>query len=929
MRLSKYNQKAVRWQAEIIEEITIMKASMYLNYTSRSLLRGGQRTILAVFCVTVGVMAVVALQLVGFMLQNSLSGSAREANGGDIALMAQGAPLKAGDLAFFKNLKDAGTITNYSAIINENGTLNNAASAVQSFNIEAVDPNNFPLVSSPSFVDPGNGTVAGLLTNNQVIVTQNFLTTYHKQLNDTFNVYVKTFTGSGQTIAVKIAGVIANTGMFAQSGNLLLISSSDYLASAPATPAAYTLIDVTTADQAHTDTAIRAISAQFPLVGIQTATDVLKSEQSSIDMISTFLKIAGLMALLIGGAGIINTMQVLLSRRKTEIAMLKTAGYHRRDLYLLFGLEAGLLGLVGGIIGAAAATGVSYLVRNVVQNIGSNIPFVLNPGMILGGVVIGCVTALIFGLLPIAQAANIRPLSVLRELENKSVGGRIMTVILLVLSSILFCLLAIVILNNDVVLGVAVTYGTFVFLLVLGALFGLIVLAISKLPVPEHMHFTHVLLILFGIAASVLLYRLVPVFGIILLILSLLAIGIVFLPKREKVNVKMALRNLGRRRARTTATLLALFIGVYGIGITVGFAQDLGSLITNTLNQNSPYNLVATTTGNDTNALSGHLNSIPGLNASREDPFTATIPVAINGQPSQQALPNGPSGQQDLSLLGGIEGYDLAHTVPAQKIVAGRNLNASDANSNNVLVSQIMTSKGWAQMKLKTGDTVTLVSLDGKTRKTVTIVGIISIPTSFETLGEVLASASLVNALSSATSAKTTVFYMKVAPAQLDVALNALNRIAPNASVHNLSDAGVSFLQQVTSFLNVVIVVASLSLIAGVIIIANAVALAMLERRRELGILKSVGYTSGTILSQVLIEFGITGSIGAVIATLLAAGGVTMGSKFFFQNNLTLNMQPVVIVGMIVGPLLLAILTAVLVAWNAVRVRPLMVLRYE
>jgi predicted lysophospholipase L1 biosynthesis ABC-type transport system permease subunit len=155
-------------------------------------------------------------------------------------------------------------------------------------------------------------------------------------------------------------------------------------------------------------------------------------------------------------------MQVLLSRRKTEIAMLKTAGYHRRDLYLLFGLEAGMLGLVGGIIGAAAAIGVSFLVRNVVQNVGSNIPFVLNPGFILGGVVVGCVTALIFGLLPIAQAANIRPLSVLREFENKSVSGRVLTIVLLVMCSILFCLLAIVILNNDMVLGIAVTYGTFV-----------------------------------------------------------------------------------------------------------------------------------------------------------------------------------------------------------------------------------------------------------------------------------------------------------------------------------------------------------------------------------------------------------------------------------------------------------------------------------
>ncbi len=906
-----------------------MKASMYFSYTTRSLLRGGQRTILAVFCVTVGVMAVVAMQLVGFMLQNSISTNARDANGGDIAVTAEGAPLKAGDLTFFNRLKTAGTITNYSAIISESGALSNSASSVQSFTLEAVDPNNFPLVSQPEFVEPGNGTVARLLTSNQVIVTQHFLTTYSKQVGDSFNLYVKTLLGTGQTLTVKIAGVIANTGTFAQAGNLVLMSARDYLATAPAALASYTLVDVTTTDQVHTDAAVKAITTQFALVNTQTATDLLQAQQSSIDLISKFLEIAGLIALLIGGVGIVNTMQVLLSRRKTEIAMLKTAGYHRKDLYLLFGLEAGLLGLIGGIVGAAAATGVSYLVRNLMQNFGSNIPFVLNSGMILDGVMVGCVTALIFGLLPIVQAANIRPLHVLRELENKSVGGRVLTLLLLALFSLLFCALSIVMLNNNIVLGVVVTYGAFAALLLLSGLFSLIVFAISKLPVPERMRVPHMLLVLLGIAVSVLVYSFVPVFGIFILAISLLGIGIAFLPRSWKVNVKMALRNLGRRRARTTATLLALFIGVYGIGIDIAFGQDLGSQITSSLAQNSPYNLVATTVGNDTNTLSAHLNGIAGLSASREDAFTASLPVAINGRPSQQVLPAGDVRQQDLALLGGIEGYDLAHTVPAQKIIKGRTLDASDANSNNVLVSQIMTSQGWAGMNLKVGDTVAFTSLDGKTMKTVTIVGIISVPSSFETLGKVLAPNSLVNALRSATTGNTTVFYMKVAPAQVDAALSTLNRIVPNASVQNLSDSAVSFLQTVNSFMDVLIAIASLSLIAGVIIIANSVALAMLERRRELGILKSVGYTSRAILSQVLIENGITGGVGSFIATLLAAGGVTIGSKFFFNNNLTLNMEPQVTVSLIIAPTLLALLTAVLVAWNAVRVRPLEVLKYE
>ena len=66
-----------------------MKASMYFNYTSRSLFRGGQRTILAVFCVAVGVMAIVSLQLVGQMINNAFTGNVRDANGGDIAVTSQ------------------------------------------------------------------------------------------------------------------------------------------------------------------------------------------------------------------------------------------------------------------------------------------------------------------------------------------------------------------------------------------------------------------------------------------------------------------------------------------------------------------------------------------------------------------------------------------------------------------------------------------------------------------------------------------------------------------------------------------------------------------------------------------------------------------------------------------------------------------------
>jgi predicted lysophospholipase L1 biosynthesis ABC-type transport system permease subunit len=59
---------------------------MYLKYPARSLVRGGQRTVLALICVAVGVMAIVGLQLVGGMIKDALVGNARAINGGDLSV---------------------------------------------------------------------------------------------------------------------------------------------------------------------------------------------------------------------------------------------------------------------------------------------------------------------------------------------------------------------------------------------------------------------------------------------------------------------------------------------------------------------------------------------------------------------------------------------------------------------------------------------------------------------------------------------------------------------------------------------------------------------------------------------------------------------------------------------------------------------------
>jgi len=917
-----------------------MKTSMYFNYTTRSLLRGGQRTVLAVFCVAVGVMAIVALQLVGLMINNALTSNVRDANGGDVAVSSNTKPFTSDDLSFFNQLKASGTIISYTALANSSGSTSNSASITSGFSVKAVDPGSFPIVTPPTFTDPANGSISSLLTGNGVIVDKTVADQHNLKVGDELDIHAGQQNQSPRILHVRIAGTVTDSGALAQSsGGVMLVSLNDYNAALPNAPVYYDTVYVTATDQAHIDQAVKAINAQFPLASTQTAADALKSQQSLVDFIKKFLEIAGLLALLIGGVGIVNTMQVLLSRRKTEIAMLKTTGYRRFDLYLLFGLEAGLLGLVGGIVGAAAATGVSLQVRNLVQQAFSiNIPFLLDPLTIAGGVLIGLVTALIFGLMPIVQAANIRPLNVIRELtEGNRAGSIALTIGLLVILSILFCLLAIVILN-DVILGISAVYGAFIFLGLLSFFFVLVVFIVSILPVPERFSIKYLVLLVSGVAVAVLIGIVLPTFGFLLLGLSLLGFVIVLLPRTWKSTTKIALRNVGRQRARTTTTLLALFVGIFTIGLILILGQNLRDKINNALATSLNYNVVTVAENNDASSLQSQLATIPGLTKHKQTIIASTSPLTISGQPIQDLLKGSSSqpsftnlgGAGVLEFLSGVEGYDVANgQVPDTTnvtITDGRNLNASDAGTNNVLVGWQLVHLDPLKGHIKVGSTITLESIDKKTTTTLTIVGVYRSNGFGGALNPVLTTTNTVQALSPA-GLKQSVFYMKIDSDKLGKALSTIARAAPSAFVFNLANIGDFIDQYLNYMLLTLSTIAGLSLLAGVIIIANVVALAMLERRRELGILKSVGYTSRSVLSEVLIEYGVIGGVGAFLALLLVTFAMNLLGKFVFKTSFDVN--PIIVLVLIAGAALLAMVTAAIVAYGAVRVRPLEVLRYE
>src|SRR5215472_1989200 len=100
-----------------------MKFKLYFSYTTRSLMRGGSRTTLAIFCVAVGVMAIVALQLVGLMVNTALTGNIRELNDGDVSVSYGTNYFHDRDLQYFSGLEAKHEITAFTAYDDERATI--------------------------------------------------------------------------------------------------------------------------------------------------------------------------------------------------------------------------------------------------------------------------------------------------------------------------------------------------------------------------------------------------------------------------------------------------------------------------------------------------------------------------------------------------------------------------------------------------------------------------------------------------------------------------------------------------------------------------------------------------------------------------------------------------------------------------------------
>jgi len=123
----------------------------------------------------------------------------------------------------------------------------------------------------------------------------------------------------------------------------------------------------------------------------------------------------GSIAVLVGGIGIMNTMYTSVRERTKEIGILKAVGAKNSTIVMIFLMESGIIGLVGGLGGMIPGLGLAKLIQLVGQiHPVFYIEASITPGIILFGLLFSFGVGCLSGFFPARSAAKLKPVEALR-----------------------------------------------------------------------------------------------------------------------------------------------------------------------------------------------------------------------------------------------------------------------------------------------------------------------------------------------------------------------------------------------------------------------------------------------------------------------------------------------------------------------------------
>jgi putative ABC transport system permease protein len=123
----------------------------------------------------------------------------------------------------------------------------------------------------------------------------------------------------------------------------------------------------------------------------------------------TVILCVAVVALIVGGIGIMNMMYMSVNERVREIGIRKALGAKRNQILLQFLLEAMLLAISGGLLGIVCG-----VLLTLAASALADVPFIIPLFAPFLGTAFAAAVGIVFGVFPAMKAANMSPVDALR-----------------------------------------------------------------------------------------------------------------------------------------------------------------------------------------------------------------------------------------------------------------------------------------------------------------------------------------------------------------------------------------------------------------------------------------------------------------------------------------------------------------------------------
>lgn len=293
--------------------------------------------------------------------------------------------------------------------------------------IQASDPAEFAWGAIRLTYASGHAIEADSL--GQVVLGTTIAKEFKKSIGDTIDLPIKPPDARPDFVnhSFKVVGILNTTRTAPDSFAYINIADGQMLLKDSLPSAIRSQIDVSQITQSvqayaksgtsldELDRIANRINTQVAGVKALKPSDIVNAFKSSSTIFTAITTAAALLALVIGGLSVVNTMFMAVAERVREIGLKKAVGATTFDVMREFLLEATFIGLIGGLLGYGLGVAV-VAIRNVFFPAadGSTL-FLITPALTIFAIGFATVLGAAAGVLPAWRAARLDPVIALRN----------------------------------------------------------------------------------------------------------------------------------------------------------------------------------------------------------------------------------------------------------------------------------------------------------------------------------------------------------------------------------------------------------------------------------------------------------------------------------------------------------------------------------